>query len=68
MIKVTSYPATNAQLSDICIGTSAAPTYFPGYYFENHQQGESEEFNLIDGGVAANNPVIFFHNNLINFM
>lgn len=67
-MKVTSYPANNAQLSDICIGTSAAPTYFPAYYFENNQQGKSEEFNLIDGGVAANNPVIFFHNNLINFM
>ncbi|XP_040369835.1 patatin-like protein 3 isoform X3 [Rosa chinensis] len=56
--QVSSYPVKNAQLSDICIGTSAAPTYFPAYYFENHQQGKTEEFNLIDGGVAANNPAL----------
>lgn len=56
-MKVASYPVKNAKLSDICIGTSAAPTYFPAYYFENHQQGETNKFNLIDGGVAANNPV-----------
>lgn len=67
MIKVSSRPVLNAKLSDICIGTSAAPTYLPAYYFENKdQQGESEEFNLIDGGIAANNPVMLLHNNLQN--
>ncbi|CAL9026787.1 unnamed protein product [Prunus brigantina] len=55
--QVTSHPVLNAKLSDICIGTSAAPTYFPAHYFENiDQQGEPKEFNLIDGGMAANNP------------
>ncbi|KAF9670133.1 hypothetical protein SADUNF_Sadunf13G0036800 [Salix dunnii] len=39
------------SLFDICIGTSAAPYYFPPYYFKT-----SQDFNLIDGGVAANNP------------
>lgn len=59
MIKVTSRPVLNAKLSDICIGTSAAPTLLPAHYFENNdQQGEPKEFNLIDGGVAANNPVM----------
>ncbi|RWW53227.1 hypothetical protein BHE74_00040302 [Ensete ventricosum] len=48
----------NAQLSDICISTSAAPTYLPAHYFKtNNHKGEMREFNLIDGGVAANNPV-----------
>ncbi|RWV83202.1 hypothetical protein GW17_00055228 [Ensete ventricosum] len=47
----------NAQLSDICISTSAAPTYLPAHYFKtNNHKGEMREFNLIDGGVAANNP------------
>ncbi|XP_050134381.1 patatin-like protein 1 isoform X3 [Malus sylvestris] len=56
--QVSSRPVLNARLSDICIGTSAAPTYLPAYYFENKdQQGESKEFNLIDGGIAANNPI-----------
>ncbi|XVF17713.1 hypothetical protein REPUB_Repub10bG0147400 [Reevesia pubescens] len=47
-------PNIDALLSDICIGTSAAPTYFPAYYFKNNE----EEFNLIDGGIAANNPTL----------
>ncbi|KAI3686761.1 hypothetical protein L1987_80448 [Smallanthus sonchifolius] len=54
-------PCYNAQLSDICISTSAAPTYFPPYYFNNIDAvGNDHEFNLIDGGVAANNPPEFF--------
>ncbi|MCL7051477.1 hypothetical protein MKW94_004024 [Papaver nudicaule] len=48
-------------LSDVCISTSAAPTYFPPHHFHVNARvnGEEEirEFNLIDGGVAANNPV-----------
>ncbi|URD93478.1 Patatin-like phospholipase [Musa troglodytarum] len=49
----------DAQLSDICISTSAAPTYLPAHYFKtkNHN-GEVREFNLIDGGIAANNPAL----------
>jgi patatin-like phospholipase/acyl hydrolase len=38
--------------------TSAAPTYLPGHQFETkHKDGKPRAFNLIDGGVAANNPV-----------
>ncbi|XP_077209773.1 patatin-like protein 2 [Tasmannia lanceolata] len=52
-------PSLDALLSDICISTSAAPTYLPAHYF---QTADSEcnvtEFNLIDGGVAANNPAL----------
>ncbi|EAY83441.1 hypothetical protein OsI_38653 [Oryza sativa Indica Group] len=50
----------NARLSDVCIGTSAAPTYLPAHYFETHDaaSGETREYNLIDGGVAANNPTM----------
>ncbi|KAM6573690.1 hypothetical protein CsatA_017770 [Cannabis sativa] len=50
----------NVLLSDICIGTSAAPTYLPAHYFEaKDSNGEViRKFNLIDGGVAANNPTL----------
>ena len=49
----------DALLSDICIGTSAAPTFLPAHFFTTEDaNGEVREFNLIDGGVAANNPVI----------
>jgi patatin-like phospholipase/acyl hydrolase len=48
----------NALLSDVCISTSAAPTYLPGHRFETtDKDGKPREFNLVDGGVAANNPV-----------
>lgn len=48
-------------LSDICIGTSAAPTMLPAHSFKNtDKSGKPWDFNLIDGGVAANNPVIIY--------
>ncbi|XP_027337143.1 patatin-like protein 2 [Abrus precatorius] len=51
-VSITNYPSLNAKMSDICIGTSAAPQTLPPYQFEN----DGTEFNLIDGGVAAGNP------------
>ncbi|KAK8572521.1 hypothetical protein V6N13_048115 [Hibiscus sabdariffa] len=49
----------NALLSDICIGTSAAPTYLPAHQFETKDSsGQVKEFHLIDGGVASNNPTL----------
>ncbi|KAF0906402.1 hypothetical protein E2562_009753 [Oryza meyeriana var. granulata] len=49
----------NALLSDVCISTSAAPTYLPSHRFETKDKdGEPRAFNLIDGGVAANNPTL----------
>lgn len=52
----------NARLADVCIGTSAAPTVLPAHYFEtvDHRTGASRSFNVIDGGLAANNPVLYF--------
>ncbi|KAL8199355.1 hypothetical protein R6Q57_012923 [Mikania cordata] len=50
-------PWKNALLADVCISTSAAPTFFPPYYFETKDvDGTKHTFDLIDGGVAANNP------------
>ncbi|XP_022741794.1 patatin-like protein 3 [Durio zibethinus] len=49
----------NARLADACIGTSAAPTLLPAYYFETKDSNEKiHTFNLIDGAVAANNPTL----------
>ena len=57
--KVKKNPSMDALLSDICMGTSAFPTFLPPYYFEtNDPKMGVREFNLIDGGVAADNPVI----------
>lgn len=50
-------PLKDALLSDICIGTSAAPTYLPAHYFETKDDhGRTRSFDLVDGAVAANNP------------
>ncbi|XP_057482754.1 patatin-like protein 1 [Actinidia eriantha] len=55
----------NALLSDICISTSAAPTYFPAHYFETKDEdGSVRSFDLIDGGVAANNPTLIAMNQI----
>ncbi|XP_022851098.1 patatin-like protein 2 [Olea europaea var. sylvestris] len=58
--ELNNLPYLDALLSDISIGTSAAPTVFPAYYFKNgtDSAGNPWEFNLIDGGVAANNPAL----------
>ncbi|CAA7395763.1 unnamed protein product [Spirodela intermedia] len=57
--EVKSNSSMDALLSDISIGTTAAPTYLPPHYFETKDsEGKVKEFNLIDGGVAANNPAL----------
>ncbi|KAG8049949.1 hypothetical protein GUJ93_ZPchr0009g2155 [Zizania palustris] len=44
----------DALLSDICISTTAAPTYLPAHYFRTEDcHGNIKEFNLIDGGASA---------------
>ncbi|KAL2924993.1 Patatin-like protein 2, partial [Bienertia sinuspersici] len=65
--EVKRSPSLNAKLSDICIGTSAAPTYLPAHFFKTEgSNGEVREFNLIDGGVAANNPALAAINEVSN--
>lgn len=60
-MQIKTSPYMNALISDICIGTSAAPTYFPAHHFTTtDDSGQSSDFNLIDGGVAANNPVYIY--------
>nr|CAB3490314.1 unnamed protein product [Digitaria exilis] len=52
-------PHKKACLADVCIATSAAPTYLPAHSFKTKDSnGNSHEFELIDGGVAANNPTM----------
>ncbi|CAH8344326.1 unnamed protein product [Eruca vesicaria subsp. sativa] len=52
-------PSLDVKLADICIGTSAAPTFFPPHFFSNEDsQGKTTEFHLVDGAVTANNPTL----------
>eukprot|EP01018_Ginkgo_biloba_P021024 Gb_04787 [translate_table: standard] len=53
----------NPHLRDVLVSTSAAPTYLPAHYFKTQDEsGNDRSFNLIDGGLAANNPVIISQN------
>ncbi|XP_010548404.1 PREDICTED: patatin-like protein 1 [Tarenaya hassleriana] len=57
--QILSDPALDAKLSDICIGTSAAPTFLPSHHFVNEDRnGKETEFDLIDGAITANNPTL----------
>ncbi|PKA59502.1 Patatin group A-3 [Apostasia shenzhenica] len=63
--ELKTIPSKDASLSDICIGTSAAPTYLPAHHFETKDsQGNTRSFDLVDGGLAANNPTLL----AMNFM
>ncbi|KAL6505852.1 hypothetical protein OROHE_023231 [Orobanche hederae] len=62
-------PLIDAKFSDICISTSAAPTFLPGHEFVTQDDnGNVREYNLIDGGVAANNPTLIAINEVIKQM
>lgn len=58
-VQAQTMPLKDALLSDVCIGTSAPPTYLPAHFFQTRDgsTGKTRDFNLIDGGVSANNPV-----------
>ena len=49
----------NPHLRDVLVSTSAAPTYLPAHFFKTQDEsGKDRSFNLIDGGLAANNPTL----------
>ncbi|XP_026384418.1 patatin-like protein 2 [Papaver somniferum] len=58
----------DALLSDVCISTCVAPTYFPSHYFKTKDsEGKVlKRFNLVDGGVAANNPTLLAMTSITN--
>ena len=47
---------SEVRLEDVVVSTSAAPVYFPFRKFE----ADGRQHLLVDGGLAANNPVITF--------
>ncbi|GAB2219066.1 hypothetical protein Droror1_Dr00006693 [Drosera rotundifolia] len=63
--EVKKTPSLDARLADICIGTSAAPTYLPAHHFTHEDDvGAVREFHLVDGGMAANNPALVAMNEI----
>jgi patatin-like phospholipase/acyl hydrolase len=53
-------PLKRALVKDVCRATTAAPTYLPPVSFNVPQaKGAPLQFDMIDGGIAVNNPVGF---------
>ncbi|XP_058745227.1 patatin-08-like [Vicia villosa] len=52
--KLKTIASLDAKLSDICLGTSAAPYEVPPYSFKNGDK----EFNLVDGILTAASPAL----------
>ncbi|GAB2267374.1 hypothetical protein Dimus_002359 [Dionaea muscipula] len=64
--QVKNNPTINGRLADICIGTSAAPTYLPAHHFTFEDEvGGVTDFHLVDGGVCANNPSLVAMNEVM---
>jgi patatin-like phospholipase/acyl hydrolase len=51
-------PLENPPLKLVCQASTAAPTYLPAvqFSFPDHPAPHIREFNMVDGGVAVNNP------------
>ncbi|KAG6605268.1 Patatin-like protein 2, partial [Cucurbita argyrosperma subsp. sororia] len=50
----------NPKLADVCLATSAAPTFLPAHFFEtkDEEANTTRTYNVIDGAVAVNNPTL----------
>ncbi|XVF06376.1 hypothetical protein REPUB_Repub06bG0042900 [Reevesia pubescens] len=57
-IKARRDDLEDAPLLDVCLSTSAAPYFLPLHKFEIKTLNRSRNFNMVDGGVAANNPTL----------
>jgi patatin-like phospholipase/acyl hydrolase len=61
-VKAKRNPLENPPLKLVIRASTAAPTYLPPvqFSFPDHPASQTRQFNMVDGGVAANNPVIGF--------
>ncbi|RVX01528.1 Patatin-like protein 2 [Vitis vinifera] len=55
-------PKSSLPLRQAVLGSAAAPTYFPRHHF----QADGKIYNLVDGGMAANNPTLLAIREAIN--
>jgi len=67
-------PLYNVRVKDACRGTTAVPILFPPASFkevpddQNTSSRKIEEFNVIDGGIAVNDPVGFSSSHFLQFL
>ncbi|XP_008457870.1 patatin-like protein 2 isoform X2 [Cucumis melo] len=50
----------NPRLADVCLATSAAPTFLPPHFFETKDDvtNATRTYDVIDGAIAVNNPTL----------
>jgi len=67
-------PLYDVQVKDACRATTAAPIFFPAANIKVDVSGDpdqparTEEFNVIDGGIAVNDPVGFSSSHFLQFV
>lgn len=64
-------PLYNVHVKDACQATTAVPIFFPpaNVKEKQHQSGRPiKEFNVIDGGIAVNDPVGFSSSHFLQFL
>ncbi|XP_038901544.1 patatin-like protein 2 isoform X2 [Benincasa hispida] len=50
----------NPRLADVCLATSAAPTFLPAHFFETKDDvtNATRTYDVVDGAIAVNNPTL----------
>lgn len=61
-------PLYNVQVKDACRATTAAPIFFTPAKFKEVSGDGPKEFNVIDGGIAVNDPVGFSSSHFLQFV
>ncbi len=70
---VGAEPLYNVHVTDACRATTAAPIFFPAAAFQEvpgpvNQLNVPRMFNVIDGGIAVNDPVGFSSSHFLQFV
>jgi hypothetical protein len=64
-------PLYNVYVRDACQATTAVPVFFPVARIREQRRGQNQPgraFNVIDGGIAVNDPVGFSSSHFLQFL
>ncbi len=66
----SAQPLYDVQVKKACRATTAVPIFFPAAEFsgDRNQPDGTKEFNVIDGGIAVNDPVGFSSCHFLQFL
>jgi patatin-like phospholipase/acyl hydrolase len=61
-------PLYDVKVKDACRATTAVPILFPAAKVKGVSGNGPKEFNVIDGGIAVNDPVGFSSSHFLQFV